>query len=161
MSRTAPPVHVLVDRFTVWTAATVVLWIVAACSLAAWFAGWSQSVTMGSDDRLHWLSLALVLPLLFAGWRFSRWSAVSLRWDGEQWWLGDPSDVGVEPWCVHPRVRLDFGSWVLLQLEPVTAGPRLPSRYRWLPLQRGGLATQWHGLRCALLAHPERRRGLL
>ncbi len=161
MSRTAPPVHVLVDRFTVWTAATAALWVFAACSLAAWLAGGAQSVTTGSDDLVYWLALAVLAPVLFAALWCSRLSAVSLRWDGEQWWLGGPSDVGVEPWCVQPRVRLDLGAWMLLQLEPVATGPRLSNRYRWLPLQRWGLATQWHGLRCALLAQAEHRRGLL
>ena len=161
MSRTAPPVHVLVDRFTAWTAAMAVLWVFAACSLAAWLVGWSQSGAMASKGHVHWLALAVLAPVLISVPWFCRMRAVSLRWDSEQWWLGDPSDVGVEPWPVHPRVRLDLGAWMLLQLEAVAAGPRLPSRYRWLPLQRWGLATQWHGLRCALLAYSERRRGPL
>jgi hypothetical protein len=161
MSRTAPPVHVLVDRFTVWTATVAVLWVFAACSVAAWFAEWSSSMNMDSGVRFFWIALGMLVPVLLAGLWLSRFNAVSLRWDGEQWWLGEPSDVGVEPWRIQPWVRLDLGVWMLLQLEPAGAGPRLPGRYRWLPLQRRGRATQWHGLRCALLVYPEHRRGPL
>jgi hypothetical protein len=160
MNRTAPPVHVLVDRFPAFTAAQFLLWVLAACSLAAWFAGWFPYLTDGFDDFPHWFALGASLTLLAAALWFSRLSAVSLRWDGEQWWLGDPSDVGVEPWCVQPRVRVDLGDWMLLQLEIAAAGSRLSGKYRWLALQRWGHATQWHGLRCALLTHSPRRRGL-
>ncbi|XVJ68885.1 MAG: hypothetical protein HEQ39_03930 [Rhizobacter sp.] len=161
MRRTAPPVHVLVDRFTVWTVAVAVLWLVAVCSLAAWIVGWSQSVTLGSSGPVHWFALGLSVPVLFAVPWFTCLRAVSLRWDGERWWLGEPSEVGVEPWCVQPLVRIDLGHWMLLQLKPQAAGLRLSNRYRWLPIQRRGLATQWHALRCALLTYPEPPRGLL
>jgi hypothetical protein len=160
MSRNAPPVHVLVDRFTVWIAAWVLLWVLAACSLAVWVAGWAHPATVALADRAHWLALIVLGFVLLAGlWR-SRLSAVSLRWDGEQWWLGTPGEVGVEPWPVQPSVRLDLGTFMLLQLEPRAGVPGQSIRYRWLPIQRWGLATQWHGLRCALLTYPEQQRGL-
>ena len=160
MSRSAPPVHVLVDRFTVWTAAWIVLWVLAAFCLVAWAAGWAQSATIALAGPFHWLALIFSGFVLLAGLWCSRFSALSLRWDGEQWWLGTPGEVGVEPWPVHPFVKLDLGTFMLLQLEPRAGVSGNSIRYRWLPIQRRGLATQWHGLRCALLTYPEQRRGL-
>jgi hypothetical protein len=161
MSRTAPPVHVLVDRFTVWTTASAVLWTLAACSLVAWGMAWVNPALVGSARGISVFVLFVTAVLALAGFWSSRLTSVSLRWDGQQWWLGLPSDVGAEPWAVRALVRLDFGVWVLLQLKPHGAGPRLPNRYRWLPIQRGELATQWHGLRCALFAHHNHGKGLL
>ncbi len=160
MNRAAPPVHVLVDRFTVWVAAKAVLWVLALSSLAAWWVGWSGSFSPGSTDLVHGVAMGVSLLLLLAALGLSQSGAVSLRWDGEQWWLGDPRHVGVEPWCVRPRVCLDLGAWMLLYFKPAPDAVSLPHPYRWLALQRWGLAAQWHGLRCALLTQAGRRRGL-
>jgi hypothetical protein len=161
MNRTAPPVHVLVDRFTVWTTAVAVLWASAFCGLVAWGVAWADPVLVGSAKTFSAFVFFGAVALVLVGFWFSRFTAVSLRWDGQQWWLGLPSDVGAEPWAVRPFVRLDFGVWMLLQLRPQGTGARLPNRHRWLPIQRSELATQWHGLRCALFTHRNHGKGLL
>jgi hypothetical protein len=45
-------------------------------------------------------------------------------------------------------VAVDLGAWMLLRFER-DATPRL-RRIVWLPLQRRGLETPWHALRCAV-----------
>jgi hypothetical protein len=153
MSRTAPPVHVLVDRFAVWNTAVLILGVMASLTWLAW------AVSLGTWQGLAWFLLAVVVGASL--WWSLRPSAVSLRWDGERWWLGQPSTAGTEPWPVQTMVCMDLGAWVLLQLRAHPDGPELPRRFRWLPLQRQGLQAQWHALRCALFAHAQRARGVL
>lgn len=158
MSRTAPPVHVLVDRFAVWTAAVVTLGVISTLTLMAW----AVSVWTASPGLAQGLALSISACVLCASlWWSLHSSVMSLRWDGERWWLSQPSSVGTEPWPVQVVVCLDLGPWMLLQLRAHPDGQRLPRRYRWLPLQRQALAAQWHGLRCALIAQESRAEVVL
>ncbi|MFM8901200.1 MAG: hypothetical protein ACKOF9_14805 [Burkholderiales bacterium] len=158
MSRTAPPVHVLVDRFAVWTIAVVILGVIATATLLAWATPvWTTPLGLAQGLALSIAACVLCVSL----WRSLRSSAVSLRWDGERWWLGQPSSVGAEPWPVHVVVCMDLGSWMLLQLRAHSDDAGLPRRHRWLPLQRQGLELQWHGLRCALYVQEPRAEVLL
>jgi hypothetical protein len=159
MGRTAPSVQVVIDRFAVWTAVVAVLSGFAAFSLLIWVSGWAGFGAKTSPDNMHWFALAVSAGVVLVGGWSCRLSAVSLRWDGERWWLGRTNDIGTEPWGVQPFVRLDLGAWMLLQLQPHPDGPRPPNRYRWLPIERTGLGPQWHGLRCALYAGRDHRGG--
>jgi hypothetical protein len=88
------------------------------------------------------LSMKLMLTL--------RCTATSLRWDGQRWYVGPAHLIGTEPWDVSVTVRINLASWMLLELRSDQVD--FPSRHVWLPLQRHGLETHWHGLRCALFA---------
>jgi hypothetical protein len=63
--------------------------------------------------------------------------AQTLYWDGRAWQLDAvPGEL---------RVAIDLGPWMLLIFTPDAA-----ARASWLPVQRLGLETQWHALRCAV-----------
>ena len=98
---------------------------------------------------------AALLAWLVTGAALSR-LPVTLDWNGRQWtWLSPPAlaeggEIGV---------AMDLGPWLLLRFRPTLA----PRRPRWIALQRAGLETHWHALRCALYsprpAAETRRRG--
>jgi hypothetical protein len=46
------------------------------------------------------------------------------------------------------QVAIDLGAWMLLHFVP-DVGHRACS-VSWLPVQRRGLESQWHALRCAV-----------
>jgi hypothetical protein len=86
--------------------------------------------------------------LLAAGASPLRCAGTSLRWDTRQWHLGPASTTGDEPHSGRLAVAIDLGAWMLLRFQPDgAAGKR---RSIWLPVQRRGLETQWHALRCAV-----------
>jgi hypothetical protein len=148
MKRSAPAVQVQVSRFELWNRGVGLLLLISCAALISWFIG-----LVGARDE-HWAPGALVvaasvLALLIAGWSLRR-PAVSLRWDGQCWHIGPIDRVGSEPWSVRVAVRVDLGHWMLLQVccDQVD----FPRQHAWLPLQRLGLQSQWHALRCALFA---------
>ena len=63
--------------------------------------------------------------------------AQSLRWDGRAWQLDAAAG--------ELSVAIDLGPWMLLRFKPERR-----ARASWLPVQRAGLETQWHALRCAV-----------
>jgi hypothetical protein len=89
---------------------------------------------------IRWLMLLVVaLSMAMLACAFSLWRVPvqSLRWDGGAWQLdGMPGDL---------KAAIDLGPWMLLMFTPA-----LPGRTSWLPVQRRGLETQWHALRCAV-----------
>ncbi|MFN3297833.1 hypothetical protein [Caldimonas sp.] len=135
--RTAPPVTVVVHRYALWRAALLALGLAVALSLAAWATG-------------HWGAWAvpILVPALLLGlWGLAgrHWGRPGflLRWDGQDWHWRDREQVHESRGRVI--VRIDLGDWMLLQL--VAHGDR---RTVWLPLQRAGLESRWHALRCAV-----------
>ena len=151
MKRTAPAVHVLVERFDFWVCGIGGLVALAAATLAGWLAG-AEQAGYGADASpatVWFFTLVSLLVLAFPLFSL-RQPSCSLRWDGQTWLLGPPDSVGAEPWLVELDVRLDLGAWMLLQVR--SAAPGFPRAFAWLPLQRCGMPLQWHGVRCALFA---------
>jgi hypothetical protein len=75
-----------------------------------------------------------------------------LRWTGQRWQLIAVASDRTEAQDGEVRVALDLGSWMLLRFT--ATGSARPA-VTWLPVQRRGLESGWHGLRCALYApHP-------
>jgi hypothetical protein len=79
-----------------------------------------------------------------------------LRWDTLDWRLGPMASVGEEPTAGQLKVVMDLGSWMLLrfvQTESAVLIAVLPYRFRpqrCLAVQRRGLESTWHALRCAV-----------
>jgi hypothetical protein len=119
--------------------------------------------------------LGIFLVLSFASivilWRASRLRVPEptavLVWDGRAWSFGTvPPHTATEPstWPrldgVVPRVRLDLGGWMLLQIQlapgvggrPAGPGRFLAMRPRgvWRAVSRRGAAGAWTPLRAAL-----------
>ena len=85
------------------------------------------------------MTLVVAAALLLLACAVSLWRvpAQSLRWDGQVWQLDDVSG--------ELTAAIDLGPWMLLKFAP-----EMPGRTSWLPVQRRGLETQWHALRCAV-----------
>ncbi len=75
-----------------------------------------------------------------------------LRWDRQHWLH---SGDGSAEQAGEIAVAVDLGSWMLLSFVPQGApGVFGPGRNRrWIAVQRRGLETQWHALRCAVYSH--------
>lgn len=149
MKRSAPAVQVLVSHFEFWTRGVAVLVLASATSLVAWFVEAAIGSTPLTELALVSAGAVSFLALAVALLSF-RCRAVSLRWDGRFWHAGPIDRVGSEPWSVHVAVRIDLGHWMLLEM--CSDQTEFPPIHTWLPLQRQGMESKWHALRCALFA---------
>lgn len=132
--RASPPCQVSLRHFGVWRVAVVLLACCGAAAIAIWLPSREPVVPIG---WMLTLVAAFALPMLGCAVSLWRVPAQSLRWDGAVWQLdGVPGQL---------KVAFDLGPWMLL-----TFAPGMPGRTRWLPVQRAGLETQWHALRCAV-----------
>ncbi len=139
--RAAPPCQFSLQRFGVWRAAVVLVAALGVATMAAWLTLRGSPLSSPTS-----IAAALVAVLLVAwGVSLARTPAVDLRWDGRTWHLGPPSG---EPVSGELSVALDLGPWMLLRLSPAAAEAR--PRITWLPVQRRGLESQWHALRCTV-----------
>jgi len=142
--RASPAFQVTIRRFGVWRSAIAALLLCAVATLAAFALAEGESAPASVRAFAVLASAGIVL----AGATLMRCRPMSLRWDTHRWNLGPVSTAGEEPWPGRLDVALDFGAWILLRFEhDRTAGRR---RACWLPVQRGGLESAWHGLRCAV-----------
>ena len=139
--RAAPAFQVSLQRFGVWRGAVLSLVALGVTVMAAWL------VTRESPPvSLTFVLVVVVLTLLAAlGAALAKTPAVDLRWDGRAWYLGAPSSDAISG---ELSVAIDLGPWMLLRFSP--ALPDARARVVWLPVQRRGLESQWHALRCAV-----------
>jgi len=150
--RASPAFQCVLNRFGVWRAAVAGLASTAIVVLLMWLGTRTEPVP--TSGLAAWIGAMLAVPALAAS--LMRMPAVTLRWDGQQWWLArvarssraaaaaqiDATDGEID-------VALDFGGWILLRFRPISAAPGEPGS-RWLPVQRRGLEAHWHALRCAV-----------
>lgn len=142
--RRAPPVAVACNTGLRWSVAQAVLTAAASAVAVAWL-----SRLAGSTPALAGaLALAAALGTGLATGRWQRPQPLELRWDGEQWRLGD------EPGTV--AVMLDLDRWLLLRWRAGAPGPAV----HWLALEAGARPALWHAVRAALYsaAAPESPR---
>jgi hypothetical protein len=136
-------------RFGVWQGA---VWLVAGAAIAA-VAAWALTmfdseqsgralvIAVAAGLSLATIALAISLVLVEGG----------LLTGSEGVWTF-LSDTGARRTGTL-EVSMDLGAFVLL---------RLVERQRtiaWLPVQRRGVETQWHALRCAVYSPPRFSRG--
>jgi hypothetical protein len=142
--RASPAFQVTVQRFGAWRSGVLALVLAAAAALGAWIA---------APDNVHPLRIRLAVAaagalLLAGGASRLRCRSASLRWDTTKWHLGPASTKGEEPHSGRLAVAIDLGAWMLLRFRHDGAAGR--RRSMWLPVQRRGLESQWHALRCAV-----------
>lgn len=146
MKRSAPSVHVLISRFEYWNTGLTVLSLASLVSLSSWLVVFDGQLPALALASMIAGSVLLLLKLMLT----LRGTATSLRWDGQRWHAGPAHLVGSEPWVVSVTVRINLSSWMLLELRSDQV--EFPAKLVWVPLQRKGMETHWHGLRCALFA---------
>ena len=142
----------LLNAFGVWRAAVAGLAGAGIVVLLTWLATRSEPVPM--SGLAAWAGAMLAIPALAA--TLVRVPAVTLRWDGQQWWLARlarssraAAAAQIDAVAGEIDVALDFGGWMLLRFRPISVAPRARIS-RWLPVQRHGLEAHWHALRCAV-----------
>lgn len=142
--RASPAFQLTIRRFGVWRCAIAVLLLASVGSLVAFALAEGESTPVA----IRAISLAASAAIVLAGVTHMRCQAVSLRWDTQRWNLGPASSVGEEPWPGHLDVCLDLGVWMMLRFKhDLTPGGR---RTHWIPVQRHGIESAWHALRCAV-----------
>jgi hypothetical protein len=147
--RASPAFEVTLHRFGVWRAAVLMLGLFGVATIAAWVLTREEPVgialvivSASAVGILFWLALSL-----------AQVPAVSLRWDGLLWHAGSPAAGSDDSVPGDVAVILDLGSWMLPRFTP--AVPHLQPCVTWLPVQRRGIETQWHALRCSVYSpHP-------
>jgi len=142
--RATPAFQLTIRHHGVWRAMVALLACCAAASLAAFVLQPGAPSTPPPIKSV--LAVIAALGIAAASTALRRREPVSLRWDTQQWWLGPASTIGEEPSSGRLIVALDFGAWMLLRFSHHT-GRR---RTSWLPVQRRGIETSWHALRCAV-----------
>ena len=137
----APFIEVRIDRFGRWRAALAIVAVMSAVVASTWC--WQAMAEQGTPAwQLVLVVSGLIVSMILCGQQMLMADAsrpVELRWDGQCWWLGAVSG--------DMSVALDFGGWLLLKFRPVDDEARHAT---WLPVQRGGLESKWHALRCAV-----------
>ena len=142
--RAPPAFQVSICRFGMWRAGVAALIAITWAVMAAWLAS-------GNDDAPLALRMSVGLMgviVLLAGVTLMHRPALSLRWDGQTWHLGPAASAGDERWRGQLAVAIDWGGWLLLKFEHADASAQ--RRTTWLPVQRRGLESHWHALRCAV-----------
>ena len=132
-------------RFGVWR---VAVWLVAGAAIAA-VAAWAVAMFASQPEsgRALVMAVAAGLSLATIGLAFSLARVEGgLLTCSDGVWTFVP-DTGVRR-SGTLEVAMDLGAFLLL---------RLVERRRtiaWLPVQRRGVETQWHALRCAVYSPP-------
>ena len=146
--RAAPAFQVSLRCFGVWRGAVLTLAAVAMATMAMWLITQERPI-----EPVAWLATGLSIAAV-AGLavRAVRVPPVDLSWDGRAWFVG-PSPGESPSGELH--VAIDLGRWMLLRFTP--AAPN-GARAVWLPVQRLGLESQWHALRCSVYS-PRPTRG--
>jgi hypothetical protein len=156
--RASPAFQVSLQHFTLWRAAVAVLALIAfACNLA-----WCASGTEARSMAVWVISNSIAMWLAVTAVRAARSTPLSLRWDTLDWRLGPMASVGEEPTAGQLTVVMDLGSWMLLrfvQTEPAVRRYGLRPQ-RCLAVQRRGLESTWHALRCAVYSSRPAKLGL-
>ena len=149
--RASPAFQCVLSRFGVWRAAIAVLASAGVAVLVAWLA--TRSEPAPPLGLAAWIGAMLAVPALAAS--LMRVPAVTLHWDGQQWWLARlarssraAAAAQIDAVSGEMDVALDFGGWMLLRFRPMPAARR--GSPQWLPVQRSGLEAHWHALRCAV-----------
>ena len=139
--RAAPPCQFLLQRFGVWRGAVLLLAALGVATMTAWLITRESPLILPTSVAAA-IALVLLVALVAS---LAKTPAVDLRWDGRAWHLGPASG---EPVAGELSVAIDLGPWMLLRFSP--AAPDARPRVVWLPVQRLGLESQWHALRCAV-----------
>ena len=142
--RSFAPAQFHIQHFGLWRAALAALFLAALGGLLAW-----RLAQAPQSDALPWLALtAATIGLAVSMRQMLNPAPVRLRWDAQCWHLGRADSVGDDAVQVDLSVAVDLGNWMLLRLLPAHGASA--RRTIWLPVQRRGMQTQWHALRCAV-----------
>lgn len=144
--RERPSCVIELRRFGLWRAAIAVVVLLAIAAMAAW-AG--LALANPTHDWALIVTVAAVMALasaLLAGSLMSVPAGTLAAADGVWTFTFDRDGIErIESGSLV--VALDFGAFLLLSLTRVHGSNRLARR--WLPVQRRGLESEWHALRCA------------
>jgi hypothetical protein len=138
-------------RFGVWRAAVSAVAAAAVAAMAAWG---GLALATGSNGSTLIATIALALAGLSALLAVSlmRVEPGTLACADGCWTYASRSRGVERVESGTLAVAVDLGSFLLLTLTCGEASRR--SSRRWLPVQRSGLESAWHALRCAVYSPP-------
>ena len=131
-------------HFWLWRTAVALVACIAIAAVLAWLGAGSEPRSAGT-----WAAgIAAVVGLFASGAALARIEPGTLRRERGAWSFVSSSSTGQAPEAGDLAVAIDLGAFMLLVLTRAGGGRR------WLPAQRHGHESAWHGLRCA--AHAPR-----
>ena len=138
-------------RFDVWRAAVALVAVAAIAAMAAWgglaLAAGSTGSTLIATIAVAMAGLSALLAVSLARVEPGTLACADGCWT----FACRPGGVDrIESGTL--AVAIDLGSFLLLTLTRSDASR--PSSRRWLPVQRRGLESVWHALRCAVYSPP-------
>ena len=135
--RTAPPSGFTLTRFGLWRCGVAVLCVAAAAALAGWVWPMRHDAALLAAAGLGLAACVAALAAVLRGP-----PAFRLRWVAPDWYVEAGRAAAAGPYRLD--VPVDLGVWMLLRLR-AEGRPSV-----WIPVQRRGHETQWHGLRRAV-----------
>ncbi len=149
--RERPSCAVELRNFSVWRAAVLGVALTAIATLAAW-AGLALANPVSGSVLVAVAAAALAVASAVAAVSLMRVEPGTLSSVDGAWSYTVRRDGAERIESGVLSVALDLGSFMLLTLVHVD----LPHRRarRWLPVQRRGLESGWHALRCAVYSPP-------
>ena len=141
--RVSPTLQVTVCRYAAWHWSCAFCIGAALTSLAVW---WALLAKPPSGVETALAAASVVVGLVALG--RLRSPAVDLRWDSQRWWIDSPDAHLREREVARVEAVIDFSFWMLLRVRLAAARPW--AAVVWIPVQRRGLESQWHALRCAV-----------
>jgi hypothetical protein len=140
-----------VHRFGVWRAAVAVVATAAIAAMAAW-GGLALATGSSGSTLIATIAAAMAILSALLAASLTRVEPGTLACaDGCWTYACRPHGVDrIESGTL--AVAIDLGAFLLLTLTRGDATRR--SARRWLPVQRRGLESAWHALRCAVYSPP-------
>ncbi len=138
-------------RFGVWRAAMLVVGAMAVASMATW-GGLALANPTSDSTRIAAFAAALAFASMLLVASLIQVQPGTLACVEDAWTFTFDHDGASRTETGELAVAIDLGSFLLLTLTRTTGPKRLA--HRWLPVQRRGLESDWHALRCAVYSPP-------
>lgn len=161
----APAFQIAVRHFGIWRSVVAATAALDLATITVWCFEQAGSFEMAPSGLALGAVLAAAAGLASVAIAASliRIPPSTLRWDGQVWRLASAEATSANPVLADAvladaapaggstgslSVAIDLGRWLLLRFDP--DGPD-PAPVRWLPIQRLGIESQWHALRCSVI----------
>lgn len=138
----APAIFVSIERFGAWRAIVLGIGATFTAVMTAWCVTMAAAHQAAPGWSVAWTVLNAAAWWVLCG--LLKTEPLALRWDTQCWLLGHDGERRGDV-----TLMIDLGAWMLLRFVDA-AHASTARRAAWIPVQRAGLETRWHALRCAV-----------